>query len=94
MFKAPLAALLFAGLPGVVLAQGTPQVSGYQNTQPAMNLANPQAQTNDNQQPPEARRATGGQAIGQQLTQPIPNQNQPQTETDDNQQPPQARKSR
>lgn len=62
------------------------QTSGQSVTQPSPNQNNPQAQTNDNQQPPSARRADGP-AVGQQLTQPSANQNQPQTQTNNNQQP-------
>lgn len=97
MLKVSLAVLLLAA-PGLALAQSAspagPQASGQSVTQPSPNMNNPQAQMNDNQQPPNASRSGSGQAIGQQLTHPIPSQNQPQTETNDNQQPPNAAKSR
>ncbi len=87
MNKAFLAAML-----ALASTQAQAQ-SGQSVTQPAPNMATPQTQMNDNQQPANARRAGDGQAQGQQLTQPIPSQNQPQAQTNSNQQPGNARQT-
>ena len=80
MDKSLLAALLIAAAPSLALAQAA---TGGSQTQPIPNQANPQAQANENLQPPNAHRVEQGPGLGQADRMPTPELNQPMTKMAD-----------